>query len=261
MTAGHVQAEDDLGIASLNGSGKSTLFDAITRVPFPPSGGTVFLDGKQISHLPCNEIAKRSIVRTFLHESVFASFSAIEIVIVTAGQTRREGLRAAPGTGGARFGPGRVSGHAAQPDGRATARLSANTPDFGRRGLVRSDGAPARRARLRSDDSRDRADECADTLPERPGHNDPSGRTRAGWNFNSDVVMRCRMDPKTVGSAGLLHVPDGDLPFPEMMVEETLSVAAVAAREAVKRSRDWSRCKRSFHGLPSDWAASGRGTA
>lgn len=53
--------------------------------------------------------------------------------------------------------------------------------------------------------------------------------SRKWRNFNYDVVTRRRMDPKKVARAGLIHVPEGNLLFPEMTVEETLSVAPVAA--------------------------------
>lgn len=53
--------------------------------------------------------------------------------------------------------------------------------------------------------------------------------SRKWRNFNYDVVTRRRMDPKRVARAGLIHVPEGNLLFPEMTVEETLSVAPVAA--------------------------------
>ncbi len=48
-------------------------------------------------------------------------------------------------------------------------------------------------------------------------------------NFNYDAVTRRRMDPKKVARAGLIHVPQGNLLFPEMTVEEVLSIAPIAA--------------------------------
>ncbi len=59
----------------------------------------------------------------------------------------------------------------------------------------------------------------------RPG---PRG-SRAWRNFNYDAVTRRRMDPKAVARAGLIHVPQGNLLFPEMTVAETLSIAPFAA--------------------------------
>ena len=78
-----------LGIAGPNGSGKSTLFNAITRIPFSPDSGTVQVQGKHISHMPNDKIARHGIVRTFQRESVFADLSAIDNVLVTVEQTSR----------------------------------------------------------------------------------------------------------------------------------------------------------------------------
>lgn len=59
----------------------------------------------------------------------------------------------------------------------------------------------------------------------RPGQR-ASQRSR---NLNYDLLRRRRMDPKAVARAGLIHVPQSNLLFPEMTVAETLSVAAAAA--------------------------------
>lgn len=55
--------------------------------------------------------------------------------------------------------------------------------------------------------------------------------SRKWRNFNYDVVARRRMDPKKVARAGLIHVPEGSLLFPEMTIAETLSVASVASAQ------------------------------
>lgn len=48
-------------------------------------------------------------------------------------------------------------------------------------------------------------------------------------NFNYDAIARRRMDPKRVARAGLIHVAQGNLLFPEMTVAEVLSIAPMAA--------------------------------
>ncbi len=53
-------------------------------------------------------------------------------------------------------------------------------------------------------------------------------RVRGSRNFNYDVLRRRRMDPARVARAGLIHVPQGNLLFPEMTVAETLAIARVA---------------------------------
>jgi len=53
--------------------------------------------------------------------------------------------------------------------------------------------------------------------------------SRRWRNFNYDVVTRRRMDPKRVARAGLIQVPEGNLLFPELTVQETLAIAPAAA--------------------------------
>lgn len=69
-----------------------------------------------------------------------------------------------------------------------------------------------------------------DVLFEGQRLNRQADRGSRKWrNFNYDVVTRRRMDPKKVARAGLIHVPKGNLLFPEMTVEETLSISTMAA--------------------------------
>ncbi|MGB3313353.1 MAG: ATP-binding cassette domain-containing protein, partial [Albidovulum sp.] len=53
--------------------------------------------------------------------------------------------------------------------------------------------------------------------------------SRRWRNFNYDVLTRRRMDPREVVQAGLIHVAQGNLLFPEMTVNEVLSIAPMAA--------------------------------
>lgn len=60
--------------------------------------------------------------------------------------------------------------------------------------------------------------------------NREAARGSRRWrNFNYDIVTRRRMNPKIVARAGLIHVPQGNLLFPEMTVEETLAIAPIAS--------------------------------
>lgn len=60
--------------------------------------------------------------------------------------------------------------------------------------------------------------------------NRPGPRGSRRWqNFNYDAITRRRMDPKRVARAGLIHVQQGNLLFPELTVEETLSISTRAA--------------------------------
>jgi branched-chain amino acid transport system ATP-binding protein len=60
-------------------------------------------------------------------------------------------------------------------------------------------------------------------------------------NFNYDAVTRRRMDPKAVARAGLIHVAQGNLLFPEMTVNEVLSIAPIAAAGRVTAAQTRER--------------------
>lgn len=60
-------------------------------------------------------------------------------------------------------------------------------------------------------------------------------------NFNYDAVTRRRMDPKGVARAGLIHVAQGNLLFPEMTVDEVLSIAPMAAAGRVTAAQTENR--------------------
>jgi len=51
---------------------------------------------------------------------------------------------------------------------------------------------------------------------------------RASQNLNYDAFAARRMDPRRVVRAGLIHVAQGNLLFPELTVRETLAVARLA---------------------------------
>ena len=86
-----VSAGEILGIAGPNGSGKSTLFNAITRIPFASDAGTVIFDGQEVQDRPAHDLANLGLARTFQRETVFATLSAIDNVLVAVEQTNRGG--------------------------------------------------------------------------------------------------------------------------------------------------------------------------
>lgn len=73
-----------LGIAGPNGSGKSTLFNIITGIPFPPSSGEVLLEGRPITGMRPDRIARAGILRTFQKDAEFVSLSAWQNVYASA---------------------------------------------------------------------------------------------------------------------------------------------------------------------------------
>lgn len=84
---------DLFGLIGPNGAGKTTCFNMITGVYKPTSGDVVF-DGRTISGLPPNKIAKAGICRTFQNIRLFAALSALENVMVGAYLRHRTSLAA-----------------------------------------------------------------------------------------------------------------------------------------------------------------------
>jgi branched-chain amino acid transport system ATP-binding protein len=72
---------DILGIIGPNGAGKTTFFNVITSI-FPPTKGSVYYKGKDISKLPSNKIASMGVARTFQHIQLFRFMSVLENVKV-----------------------------------------------------------------------------------------------------------------------------------------------------------------------------------
>jgi branched-chain amino acid transport system ATP-binding protein len=72
-----------------NGAGKTTLVNLLTGV-FPPSGGTIELDGVDITGLPPHQRAQRGLARTFQINQLFLDFTPEETLALVIAQ--REGL-------------------------------------------------------------------------------------------------------------------------------------------------------------------------
>ena len=72
-----------LGLIGPNGSGKSTTFNLIAGT-FPPSSGSVKLDGREIGGLPPNRICRMGVARTFQIPRPFRKLSILENATVAA---------------------------------------------------------------------------------------------------------------------------------------------------------------------------------
>ena len=107
---GGLAAVDDLGFAveegeirgliGPNGAGKTTTFNVITGF-YRPTAGKVVYRGEDISGLSTNQIAKRGLVRTFQHTTLFQEFTVFKNVLVGCHlHTRVNLLGAVLGTGG-----------------------------------------------------------------------------------------------------------------------------------------------------------------
>ncbi len=92
-----VAAGEIVGLIGPNGAGKTTLFNSLAGF-FPPSSGTIRLEGKAIAGLPPEKVAALGIARTFQIVRIFRSMSALENVMVGA-MLRYKGTRRAEQVG------------------------------------------------------------------------------------------------------------------------------------------------------------------
>ncbi len=79
------------GLIGPNGAGKTTLFNVVTGV-FPPSRGQVLFQGKPLSGLPADRIAKRGVFRTFQHPHLFKSLTVLENTLLGCHRFDRSGF-------------------------------------------------------------------------------------------------------------------------------------------------------------------------
>jgi len=88
-----VDAGTIVGLIGPNGAGKTTCFNLITGF-VPPSGGDVRFDGRLLTGLPPDRIARAGVVRTFQKTSLFPRLSVHENVMI--GQQARLAPRVWP---------------------------------------------------------------------------------------------------------------------------------------------------------------------
>ncbi len=91
MRFGGLKAVDELsftvargaihGLIGPNGAGKTTTFNLISGFQ-RPSSGVVRLEGEAISGLPMHKVARRGVVRTFQHSTLFAEMTVLENALV-----------------------------------------------------------------------------------------------------------------------------------------------------------------------------------
>ncbi len=96
---GGVVAVDDVDLAveqgelhaiiGPNGAGKTTLFDTVTGA-LPPTAGTVWFDGEEITDLPQEARPHRGLARSFQSNQLFNDLSVLENVRVVV-QTAQTG--------------------------------------------------------------------------------------------------------------------------------------------------------------------------
>ncbi len=66
-----------LAVIGPNGAGKTTFFNLISGF-FPPSSGSIFFDGREITHAPPHQRAASGIARTFQITEIFPELSVHE---------------------------------------------------------------------------------------------------------------------------------------------------------------------------------------
>ncbi|WP_137818777.1 MULTISPECIES: high-affinity branched-chain amino acid ABC transporter ATP-binding protein LivG [unclassified Pseudomonas] len=64
-----------------NGAGKTTVFNCLTGF-YPPTAGSILLDGEAIQGLPGHQIARKGVVRTFQNVRLFKEMTAVENLLI-----------------------------------------------------------------------------------------------------------------------------------------------------------------------------------
>jgi len=78
-----VQAKELRAIIGPNGAGKTTLFNLISGF-YPPSAGSIWFDGRDITRVPAHERATLGMARTFQITEIFPELSVAENVRIGA---------------------------------------------------------------------------------------------------------------------------------------------------------------------------------
>lgn len=74
-----------------NGAGKTTFFNMVTGV-YPPTSGTILLEGEKINGLKPHVVSKKGIARTFQNIRLFNEMSVLENVLVGMHTHLKSGL-------------------------------------------------------------------------------------------------------------------------------------------------------------------------
>ena len=70
-----------VGLIGPNGAGKTTAFNLMSGY-FKPTGGKIYFRGENITGLKMSEVAKKGLVRTFQHSTLFTNMTVMENMIV-----------------------------------------------------------------------------------------------------------------------------------------------------------------------------------
>lgn len=89
-----VREREIVSLIGPNGAGKTTLFNCITGTN-PPSSGSVYFDGEDLTGLAPHEVARKGIARTFQHIRIFGRMSVLDNVKVGNDHICRSGILSA----------------------------------------------------------------------------------------------------------------------------------------------------------------------
>jgi len=64
-----------------NGAGKTTIFNLVSRIN-NPTAGQIFLDGRDITRVPANKVARLGVARTFQNIELFDNASVLQNIMV-----------------------------------------------------------------------------------------------------------------------------------------------------------------------------------
>jgi branched-chain amino acid transport system ATP-binding protein len=82
-----VGANRIVSVIGPNGAGKTTLFNCLSGI-YRPDGGSIRLDGREISGRPTHEICRRGLSRTFQNIRLFPEMTVAENILVAQFQHR-----------------------------------------------------------------------------------------------------------------------------------------------------------------------------
>lgn len=80
------------GLIGPNGAGKTTVFNLLTKF-LPPTSGTIWFKGEDITGQPAAEIARRGVVRSFQISAVFPHLTVLENVRIGLQRQTRTSFR------------------------------------------------------------------------------------------------------------------------------------------------------------------------
>ncbi len=82
-----VEANRVVSVIGPNGAGKTTFFNCLSGI-YRPEGGSILLDGHEITGRPPHQVCRRGVARTFQNIRLFPEMSVLENVLVAQFQHR-----------------------------------------------------------------------------------------------------------------------------------------------------------------------------